>query len=103
MQNGSDSNNADSASTKSAQSDRGNPKFREGLVVSAKMAKTVVVAITRQVKDPQYKKFVKSTTRYLAHDEKNECAVGDLVRVIETRPLSKNKRWRVHKVVRKAV
>lgn len=82
---------------------RGSPKIREGLVVSDKMMKTVVVAVTRQVRDPQYKKFVKSTTKYLAHDEDGRCKVGDLVRIVETRPLSRNKRWKVQQVVREAV
>ena len=87
----------------SAPSERGLPKMREGQVVSDKMNKTIVVAITRLVKHPTYGKYVRKTTRYLAHDEKNECGIGDLVQIVETRPLSKNKRWRVKQVVAKAV
>ena len=70
-------------------------KTRVGLVVSDKMDKTVVVAIVDNVKHPLYKKIVKRTVRLKAHDEKNECRVGDRVEVMETRPLSKDKRWRV--------
>ena len=78
-------------------------KSREGVVVSDKMEKTVVVAITRQVKHSTYGKFVRKTKKYYAHDEENKCEVGDLVRIIETRPLSKLKRWRVQSVISKAV
>ncbi len=78
-------------------------KTREGLVVSNKMDKTVVVAIVRQIKHAQYGKFIRSTKKYVAHDETNSCTVGDLVRIVETRPLSKTKRWRVEEVVTKAV
>lgn len=78
-------------------------KVREGLVVSNKMNKTVVVAISRQVIHPQYGKFVRRTRKYVAHDESNACNVGDLVRIVETRPLSKTKRWRVQQIVTKAV
>lgn len=85
------------------QGGRGNAKTREGLVVSDKMDKTIVVAVTRQVRDPQYKKFVKSTTKYLAHDETEQCKVGDLVRIVETRPMSKRKRWKVQSVIRQVV
>lgn len=76
-------------------------KTRVGLVVSDKMDKTVVVAIVDNVKHPLYKKIVKRTVRLKAHDEKNECRVGDRVEVMETRPLSKDKRWRVHRNPRK--
>ena len=69
-------------------------KTRVGLVVSDKMDKTVVVAIADRVAHPLYKKIVKSTYKLKAHDEKNECGIGDRVRVMETRPLSKDKRWR---------
>ena len=78
-------------------------KVRQGLVVSDKMDKTVTVAVTRQVKHPMYGKFIKRTKKYLAHDGSNECQVGDLVRIVETRPLSKHKRWRVQEIVTKAV
>ena len=77
-------------------------KTRVGLVVSDKMDKTVVVAIVDYVKHPLYKKIVKRTVRLKAHDEKNECRVGDRVEVMETRPLSKDKRWRVIEILEKA-
>lgn len=77
-------------------------KTRVGLVVSDKMDKTVVVAIVDNVKHPLYKKIVKRTVRQKAHDEKNECRVGDRVEVMETRPLSKDKRWRVIEILEKA-
>lgn len=77
-------------------------KTRVGLVVSDKMDKTVVVAIVDNVKHPLYKKIVKRTVRLKAHDEKNECRVGDRVEIMETRPLSKDKRWRVIEILEKA-
>ena len=77
-------------------------KTRVGMVVSDKMDKTVVVAIIDNVKLPLYKKIVKRTVRLKAHDEKNECRVGDRVEVMETRPLSKDKRWRVIEIIEKA-
>lgn len=77
-------------------------KTRVGMVVSDKMDKTVVVAIIDNVKHPLYKKIVKRTVRLKAHDEKNECRVGDRVEVMETRPLSKDKRWRVIEIIGKA-
>ena len=77
-------------------------KTRVGLVVSDKMDKTVVVAIVDNVKHPLYKKIVKRTVRLKAHDEKTECRVGDRVEVMETRPLSKDKRWRVIEILEKA-
>lgn len=77
-------------------------KTRVGLVVSDKMDKTVVVAIVDNVKHPLYKKIVKRTVRLKAHDERNECRVGDRVEVMETRPLSKDKRWRVIEILEKA-
>ena len=83
--------------------DRKTKKTRQGLVVSSKMDKTVVVAITSQVKHPQYGKFVRRTKKYVAHDETNQCGVGDTVRIVETRPLSKTKRWRVQQIITKAV
>lgn len=83
-------------------SGRGLTKFREGLVVSNKMAKTVVVAVERQVRHAMYGKYIRKTSKYYAHDEKGTCGVGDRVRIQETRPLSKMKRWRVTEVVRKA-
>lgn len=77
-------------------------KTRVGMVVSDKMDKTVVVAIVDNVKHPLYKKIVKRTVRLKAHDEMNECKVGDRVEVMETRPLSKDKRWRVVEILEKA-
>jgi small subunit ribosomal protein S17 len=82
--------------------ERGLQRSREGIVVSDKMEKTIVVSVTRQVKHATYGKFVKKTRRYFAHDEKNECGVGDRVKIVETRPISKNKHWRVEKVLVKA-
>lgn len=82
---------------------RGKMKTQEGIVVSDKMEKTVVVAVTRQVRHPVYKKYVRQTSKHVAHDEKEECQVGDLVRIVESRRLSKTKRWRVKEVVRRAV
>ncbi|MCB0310042.1 MAG: 30S ribosomal protein S17 [Bdellovibrionales bacterium] len=78
-------------------------KTREGLVVSNKMQKTVLVAVSRQVKHRTYGKYVSTTRKYMAHDEDQQCQIGDLVRIVETRPLSKNKCWRVQEVLRKAV
>ena len=77
-------------------------KVRVGKVVSDKMDKTVVVAIEYHIKHPLIGKIVKKTYKLKAHDEQNECGIGDTVRVMETRPLSKTKRWRVVKVVEKA-
>jgi small subunit ribosomal protein S17 len=77
-------------------------KTRTGLVVSDKMDKTVVVAIIDNVRHPLYKKIVKRTVRLKAHDENNECRVGDRVSVMETRPLSKDKRWRLVDIIEKA-
>jgi small subunit ribosomal protein S17 len=76
-------------------------KIRIGVVSSNKMDKTVTVAVERKVKHPMYGKFVKKTTKFHAHDEKNECSIGDVVKIMETRPLSKTKRWRLVEVVEK--
>jgi small subunit ribosomal protein S17 len=76
-------------------------KERIGIVVSNKMEKSIVVAIKRKVKHPMYGKFVNKTTKLMAHDEKNECSEGDTVRIMETRPLSKNKCWRLVEIVEK--
>ena len=76
-------------------------KIRIGVVSSNKMDKTVTVAVERKVKHPIYGKFVKKTTKFHAHDEKNECSIGDIVKIMETRPLSKTKRWRMIEVVEK--
>ena len=77
-------------------------KTRVGLVVSNKMDKTVVIAIEDNVKHPVYSKIIKRTLKVHAHDENNECGVGDRVEVMETRPLSKTKRWRVTEIIEKA-
>lgn len=79
-------------------SERGNRKVMSGKVVSDKMDKTIVVQVDRRVKHPAYKKYVNRSTRYKAHDENNECAVGDVVVIAESRPLSKDKRWRLQSV-----
>ncbi len=76
-------------------------KERIGIVVSNKMDKTAIVAVQQKKKHPKYGKFVKKTTKFYAHDEKNECSIGDLVQIKETRPLSKTKRWRFVKIVEK--
>ena len=77
-------------------------KERTGVVVSSKMDKTIVVAVERKEKHPLYGKFVKKTTKFYAQDEKNECGVGDTVRIMETRPISKTKNWRLVEIVEKA-
>jgi small subunit ribosomal protein S17 len=80
----------------------GNRKVRVGRVVSDKMDKTVVVAVERLVAHPLYKKRIRRTSKLKAHDELNQCRIGDTVRVVETRPLSKTKRWRVVEIVARA-
>lgn len=77
-------------------------KERIGVVVSNKMDKTIVIMVERKVKHPLYGKFVKKSTKFMAHDEKNECNIGDTVRIMETRPLSKNKCWRLVEIVERA-
>lgn len=77
-------------------------KERVGLVVSSKMDKSITVAIERRMKHPMYGKFVKQTTKLMAHDEKNDAGEGDTVRIMETRPVSKNKRWRLVEIVERA-
>jgi small subunit ribosomal protein S17 len=74
-------------------------KIRQGKVVSNKMTKSIVVAVERQVMHPLYKKYFKQTKKFMAHDENNDCNIGDTVRIIETRPLSARKRWRLLDVV----
>ena len=81
---------------------RGMRKERVGVVVSDKMDKTIVVAIENHVRHPLYGKIVKRTYKLKAHDENNECGIGDTVRVMETRPLSKDKRWRLVEIIEKA-
>lgn len=82
--------------------DRALRKSRVGKVVSNKMDKTIVVAIEGSKKHPLYKKIIKHTVKFKAHDEKNECGVGDRVMIMETRPISRDKRWRLVKIVEKA-
>jgi small subunit ribosomal protein S17 len=77
-------------------------KERTGLVTSDKMEKSIVVAVERKVKHPKYGKFVKKTTKFVAHDENNDCNIGDTVRIMETRKLSKNKNWRLVEIVERA-
>jgi len=81
---------------------RGRRKVRVGVVVSDRMDKTVVVAVERIMRHPLYGKTVKRTKKFHAHDENNECRVGDVVEIMETRPLSKLKRWRVARIIQKA-
>ena len=81
---------------------RGLRKERTGVVVSSKMNKSIIVAVERKVKHEKYGKFIKFTTKFMAHDEKNECGPGDLVMITETRPLSKNKCWRLKQIIEKA-
>ena len=81
---------------------RGRRKERIGKVVSDKMDKTVVVTLTRKVAHPLYKKYFKKTSKFVAHDEKNDAKTGDTVRIMETRPLSKTKRWRLIEVLERA-
>jgi small subunit ribosomal protein S17 len=92
----------EAASTEAAVDKRGSRKVREGVVVSDKMDKTAVVAIIERVRHPRYAKFVQRTKRLYVHDETNDVHVGDRVRVMETRPLSKSKRWRVVEVLERA-
>ena len=77
-------------------------KERVGVVASSKMEKSITVVIERKVKHPKYGKFVKKTSKLVAHDEKNECNEGDTVRIMETRPLSKRKNWRLVEIVERA-
>lgn len=81
--------------------ERNSRKERIGKVVSNKMEKSITVAIERKVMDGMYGKFMKKTTKLMAHDDKNECSIGDTVKISETRPLSKNKRWRLVEIIEK--
>ena len=83
-------------------SERNLRKTRTGMVVSDKMVKTVVVAVIDNVRHPLYKKIVKRTVKFKAHDEQNACGIGDTVMIMETRPISKDKRWRVVEIIEKA-
>ncbi|MBQ3740199.1 MAG: 30S ribosomal protein S17 [Bacteroidales bacterium] len=82
--------------------ERNNRKVREGVVVSDKMEKSIVVLVERKMKHPIYGKFLKRSTKFMAHDEKNDCHIGDRVRIMETRPLSKNKCWRLVEIIERA-
>jgi small subunit ribosomal protein S17 len=82
--------------------ERNSRKERVGKVVSNKMQKSITVAMDRKVKHPIYGKFMNKTTKLMAHDEKNEAGIGDTVRIMETRPLSKSKRWRLVEIIEKA-
>ncbi|MGA0556186.1 MULTISPECIES: 30S ribosomal protein S17 [Larkinella] len=84
------------------QQERNLRKERIGKVVSNKMEKSITVAVDRKVKHPMYGKFMHRTKKFMAHDEKNECGIGDTVRIMETRPLSKNKCWRLVEIIEKA-
>ena len=77
-------------------------KQREGIVVSNKMDKSIIVEVERKFKHPKYGKFLKRKSRFMSHDENNECGIGDVVRIMETRPLSKNKCWRLVEIIEKA-
>ena len=77
-------------------------KQRIGIVVRNKMDRSISVKVERKVMHPKYGKFVKKSTKFMAHDEKNECGMGDTVRIMETRPLSKNKRWRLVEIIERA-
>ncbi len=83
--------------------ERSHPKTRVGIVVSDAMDKTVVVNVRRRVKHPRYHKYVRLNKRFMAHDERNECRVGDRVLICESRPLSRRKRWRVRAILERAV
>jgi small subunit ribosomal protein S17 len=93
----------DSSVSKQVVAPRRPAKEKEGLVVSDKMDKTIVVAVVTRVKHPLYGKYVRQTTKFFAHDEKEETSVGDLVRISQTSPISSKKRWRLREIVRKAV
>lgn len=82
--------------------ERGLKKRQQGVVISNKMTKTVVVAVTRQVRHRAYGKFVRRTRKYMAHAPENNCGEGDVVQIVETRPMSRHKRWKVEKVITKA-
>ncbi|MEQ9439482.1 MAG: 30S ribosomal protein S17 [Cyclobacteriaceae bacterium] len=84
------------------QKERNLRKERIGQVLSNKMNKSVTVSVERKVQHPIYGKFVRKTTKFVAHDEKNECGIGDIVKIMETRPLSKSKRWRLVEIIERA-
>ena len=93
--------NGTSAAAEATTVDRNLRKTRVGVVSSNKMDKTIVVKVERKIKHPLYGKFLKKTTSFHAHDEKNECSIGDTVKIMESRPMSKTKRWRLVEVVEK--
>jgi small subunit ribosomal protein S17 len=93
---------AAAASVERTAAQRSARKERIGKVTSNKMQKTITVAVDRKEKHTKYGKFMTSTTKFTAHDENNECGIGDTVRIMETRPLSKNKRWRLVEIIEKA-
>jgi small subunit ribosomal protein S17 len=101
-------NKAAKASTKSEAASkrltagRGLRKTQDGVVVSSKMNKTIVVSVVRQVRHAAYGKFVRKTKKFYAHDESNQCGIGDRVRIVETRPMSKLKRWKLESIIKKA-
>ena len=82
--------------------ERNNRKVREGVVVSDKMDKSIVILVERKMKHPIYGKFLRRSTKFMAHDENNDCHIGDRVRIMETRPLSKNKCWRLVEIIERA-
>ena len=82
--------------------ERNNRKVREGVVVSDKIDKSLVILVERKMKHPIYGKFLKRSTKFMAHDENNDCHIGDRVRIMETRPLSKNKCWRLVEIIERA-
>ncbi len=86
-----------------AETSRRNRRTLQGRVVSDKMNKTIVVKVTRQVRHAQYEKYIRVSKKYLAHDGEDQCGIGDLVTIVETRPLSRRKRWRVRSIDRKAI
>jgi len=88
--------------TEKATTERGQPKFQQGVVVKNKMDKTVVIGVTTKKPHPLYGKYVTRTRKFVAHDEENRCGVGDTVSIMESRPLSRTKRWRVMEIVKKA-
>jgi len=93
---------SENAQNNQPQAERGRPKTRIGTVTSNKMTKTVVVQVERRMKHGRYGKYMTEKNKYKAHDEEQACKIGDIVRITETRPLSKDKRWRVSEILRRA-
>ena len=93
---------AEQTATEQSTDKRNLRKVRQGIVTSNKMEKTITVTVEYKEKHPKYSKFVKRTTKFTAHDEQDTCGIGDTVRIMETRPLSKNKRWRLVEVIERA-